>query len=117
MNHILWLFDTCGWIFGPAIMLAGLAALGLCAWATFGSLSRCVRRRAVVLAVSPLVLGVCGFFFGLGVCWYVGVPAVPWGALGKVCLAGAVVSAVPLAWALFLPRTGGESGPRVATQA
>jgi hypothetical protein len=25
--NILWLFDTCGLIFGPAIMLAGVASL------------------------------------------------------------------------------------------
>jgi len=112
--NILWLFDTCGYIFGPAIMVAGVVPVLLCAGVTFRSTSRRTQRLAVALAVSPLALGLCGFLVGLVVCWSASLPSVPWLALGKVCLAGAAVSVVPLIWALLLFRTRRNSGLRVA---
>jgi hypothetical protein len=105
---ILWLFDTCGWILGPAILLAGVAALGLCLWATCQfTLRRRTQRLAVSVSLLPLVLGICGALVGavlwLSLAWPIST-ADGLQALGKVCLAGLVVSAVPLVWALLLLR-------------
>ena len=112
--NVLWLFDTCGYLFGPAIMVAGAAAVILCAWATFRSTSRRSQRRALAVAGLPMLLGLCGFLVGLIICWNARVPGVPWLALGKVCLAGAAVSAVPLIWALLLCRNRGNTCSPVA---
>ena len=114
--NVLWLFDTCGFIFGPTIMLAGVAALALCARVTFRSSSRRLLRAAVGFASLPLVLGVCGFVAGFVVCMTEQVP-VSWLALGKVCLAGVVVSLVPLGWALLIYRARGGTEPQLATGA
>lgn len=100
----LWLFDTCGWIFGPAIMAAGVIAITMCAWVTFGSASKRARRRTVALATLPLLLGICGFLVGLALAWNQDMTSEHWLALGKVCLAGAMVTLVPLPWALWLIR-------------
>ena len=102
--NILWLFDTCGLIFGPAIMLAGVFALGLCLWSSLRSTPPSALRRVIAMALAPAILGVGGAVFGLGVWWTQNVPGAPWWALGKVILAGMVVSAVPLIWALLLFR-------------
>lgn len=111
---ILWLFDSCGYIFGPAIIAAGVAALVVCAWMTFRSTTARLQRLAVPLATLPVILGVCGFLVGLVICWSADIGPVPWLVLGKVILAGAVVSVVPLLWALFLRRIHRNSGLRAA---
>ena len=117
--NILWLFDTCGYIFGPAIMATGAIAVLLCAWATYRPHSRPLSRRGlrVVLGVAfaPLAVAFCGVLFGLGVCLANNVD-VAWGALGKVVLAGAVVSLVPVIWAFFL-RARRTPEPQAATGA
>ncbi len=101
---ILWLFDTCGYIVGPAIIGAGLVAVGLCLRASRRSSTPRTRRFAVVASMSPVVVGLCGAVFGFLVWWTARVPNAPWLALGKVCLAGLVVAAVPLFWSLLLLR-------------
>ncbi|HEX4612007.1 MAG TPA: hypothetical protein VH092_27670, partial [Urbifossiella sp.] len=68
--NIPWLFDTCGFIVGPAIMLAGLASLGLCLRASRASATWPQRRQAFVAAVSPVVTALLGVVFGL-VVWLV----------------------------------------------
>jgi hypothetical protein len=102
---ILWLFDSCGWIFGPAIMLAGLIALGVCLWASFKS---ALARVAVGFALAPAALGICAALFGFGLIWYLGqlgaMKVDNWLYLGKACLAGLVVTMPPLAWSLALLR-------------
>jgi hypothetical protein len=107
--NILWLFDTCGYIVGPAIWLAGLCAVGLCLRASRPSSTRRSRRVALAAAVSPVAVALCGVVFGLVVWWAAHVPDAPWLALGKVCLAGLVVAGLPLVWALFLLRSGPHS--------
>jgi len=101
---MLWLFDSCGYLVGPAILLAGLCAVGLCGWASRPASSRRARRVALVAAAAPIVIALCGVLFGLIMCWLAQAPDSPWGALGKVCLAGLVVAALPLAWAMWLLR-------------
>ena len=103
--NILWLFDTCGYIFGPAILIAGLCGVGMCLRARSPSSTRRARRAALVAALSPVIVGVCGAASGLVVWWVAAVPTAPWLPLGKVCLAGLVVAALPLGWALLLLRS------------
>jgi hypothetical protein len=114
--NILWLFDTCGWIFGPAILLAGLCAVALCLRASRRSSSRRGRGVALAAAGSPLAVAVCGAVIGLVVWWAAQVPEAPWLALGKVCLAGLVVAALPLGWALFLLRGRPNSADTVQVE-
>ena len=102
--NILWLFDTCGYIFGPAMIIAGVFALFLCLRASRPSCPRSAQRRAVAIALSPALIGLCGALVGLAL-WAANRMAVdPWEACGKVCLAGMAVSAVPLIWSLLLLR-------------
>src|ERR1700676_4718132 len=108
--NLLWLFDTCGYIVGPAILAAGLLAIGLCLWASRPSTPRRGRRRALVVAASPAAVGLGGAAFGFVIWWTAGAQGAPWAALGKVCLAGAVGAPGPLAWAVLLPRSGRGSG-------
>jgi hypothetical protein len=102
--RILWLFDTCGSIVGPAILGAGLLALALCLRASRPASSPKARRAAVAVALLPAAFGPLGALFGLIVRRLYPVPGDHWSALGKVCLAGLVVAAVPLAWSLLLAR-------------
>jgi hypothetical protein len=108
MNAFLWLFDTAGWIFGPAIMLAGLVALLLCLRASVWARARPASRTAFVASLVPFVAGICAAIFGFVIWQCATQPAAnlsgPWLALGKVCLAGLIVTLVPLAWSLLLLR-------------
>jgi hypothetical protein len=110
---IFWLFDTCGWIFGPAIILAGLTALGLCLRATLRPASPRAGRLAVATSLSPVALGLCGALIGLALLWYLGeagnMKAEHWLALGKVILAGLVVAAPSLVWAMTLRVRRGDA--------
>src|SRR6516225_3612838 len=110
--NVLALFDTAGYIVGPAIMLAGLLALLLCLRATRQIDSPQARRTALLASFLPLGAGFLGALFGL--IWFLcfgpqgGIQMVQWQALGKVCLAGLVVTTFPLLWSLVLfriPRT------------
>lgn len=100
MASVLWLFDTCGLIVGPAMWLAGLVAVGLCVRATRRATAES-RRLAVRASLAPFALGVLGVFFGLAVCAVSHVPADP-AALLKVTLAGLLVTLPVLVWALLL---------------
>jgi hypothetical protein len=107
---IFWLFDTSGLIFGPAILLAGVVALGLCVWATRRSSPRRTQRLAVTVSFLPLAISMCGALVGAILWWSLAWPestAATARNLGKVCLAGLVVSSVPLVWALLLLRLRG----------
>ena len=111
MNVLLWLFSTCGLIFGPAIMLAGLVALGLCLLASRRASPPRSRRNAFFASLLPLVVAVCGALVGL-VLWLAlgyssGSPLENGLALGQVCLAGLVVSFLPLLWSVLLLRLRG----------
>jgi hypothetical protein len=102
MESILWLFNTCGTIFGPAIWLAGIVAIVLCVRATRRP-SPERRQLAFRASLAPFALGVLGVFVGLAVCAANQIAADA-GALLKVCLAGFVVTVPALVWSLSLPR-------------
>jgi presenilin-like A22 family membrane protease len=114
--NVLWLFDTCGYVFGPAIMAAGVFAVALCAMASRPSSPRSARHRAVAVALLPAAIGLCGALFGLAVWWVDRVPVPPWLALGKVCLAGLAMSALPLIWSLLLARARRDSASPAAAE-
>jgi hypothetical protein len=103
---ILWLFDTCGLIVGPAIWAAGLFAIWRCIRASRRSSSLYVRRSAAIYALLPLAVGICGALFGVAMLLAATQPAGlarnPWLDLAKVCLAGFVVTCIPLIWSLML---------------
>ena len=105
---ILWLFDTCGLMVGPAIWAAGLFALWRCLRASRRTSPPRSRRVAALLSLLPFAVGICGAIFGL-ILWQVTAqparnPQDVWGNLGKVCLAGLVVTSLPLLWSLILLR-------------
>ncbi len=104
MGSVLWLFDSCGFIFGPAMFAAAGVALFLCARSTFGVPTKRTEQLLLPMSALPLLLGCCGFVVGVAVCWIENMPSFPWLVLGKVCLAGGVMSLLPLAWSLYLRR-------------
>jgi hypothetical protein len=107
MDDILFLFNSLGLIFGPAVFLAGLLALILCFRATRRRKSAPVGRSTVVVSLMPLTISICAALVGLAICigerraWN----NFDWTALGRCCLAGMVVSLVPLMWSLWLRRS------------
>ncbi len=114
------LFDSCGYIFGGAIFLTGLIALGSCLWASMRSRSARAGRIALAFSLGPVAAGVCGALFGLGLMAYLGelgqMKSDNWLYLGKVPLAGLVVAVPSLLWALLLLRLRRDLTPRSAGQ-
>jgi len=106
--NILSIFSTTGYIFGPAILVAGLIALMMCLRASSRTSSRTARKAAVVLSLLPFATSILGAFFGLAVWWWSGLqsedPWKNWLALGQTCLAGLLVTLAPLLWSLLLFR-------------
>lgn len=102
----MWLFNTLGLIVGPVMLFAVVVALALCLRATLRRDALRFRRQAFYGAFAPFVVGVGGFIWGLVLFLPAGaMQQVAWLNLGKVVLAGAVVSSVPLVWSLLLMRT------------
>jgi hypothetical protein len=103
--NVLALFDTTGFIIGPAMMLAGIVALVLCLRASRQPDSPRAKRVALLVSLLPFALGIFAIPFGLAAWAASGQGGTPdWLALGKACLAGLVVTAVPLVWSLLLLR-------------
>lgn len=103
------LFSTCGYIIGPAILLAGLAAVLLCVRASLRGSPPRAPWTALMSSLVPVVIALfVGVPFGLIVVWRAGELAKDPGTLalnlGQMCLAGLVVTALPLAWSLLLLR-------------
>ena len=94
--------STAGWIFGPAILLAGATSVVLCWRATRATSTDRDQRYAVVAASAPFALGCVGAVVGF-IFWTVagqpGDSATSFRALGQVILAGAYVSFLPFLWA------------------
>lgn len=104
----LWLFDSTGWIFGPAILLAGVLALAMCLRESVGATTVKRRRAALAWSLLPFVLGIAAALVGAAL-WLAGtMPEVTTSnaarRLGKACLAGLITTTPPLAWAVALVR-------------
>jgi hypothetical protein len=103
---ILWLFNSLGLIVGSVMLLALVVALVLCLLATFRPSALRLRRRAFYGAFAPFAVGIGGFIWGIVLLLPAGgMQQDVWLNLGKVVLAGAVVSLGPLVWSLLLYRT------------
>jgi hypothetical protein len=106
---LLWLFNTAGLIFGPLIILAGIVAVISCLRASRRTTSPQSRRNALVGSLLPFIVGIFGAIAGLAFMLTSGqaggIQTEHWLNLGKVCLAGLVVSSIPLVWCLWLFRT------------
>lgn len=93
-----------GWIFGPLMLLSGLAALAVCARATARP-DRTPPRRALRWSLVPPVLGVLGAIVG-GVVWALNGPAADPArarmALFCTFVFGVFVAVVPALWSLAL---------------
>ena len=107
MNFLLLIVQSPGYIFGPLMLLAGVAAAVVCARATRHA-DRVRAIRALTWSLAPVALGVLGAIVG-GIVWALADrpatdPARAWAALGCTILFGAIVAAVPVAWSLALLR-------------
>ena len=106
MEFLVDIISSAGSIFGPAMLLAGLAALRLCRRATWWNKTNRARRTAIRVSLLPPILGVVGAIVGL--CVVVAtkneVPLGAWQLLGNCILFGVIVGLVPLMWSLALPR-------------
>jgi hypothetical protein len=104
---MFWLFNTTGMIFGPIILALGWIALVLCVWATLMRTWK-TCRAALVAALLPFLAGVYCALVGYLGWWRSNEQAANlseiWLALGKACLAGLVVTVVPLVWSWLLLR-------------
>ncbi len=104
---LLWLFTSAGPICGGAMLLALVAALVLC---LMGTVKRNPSSAQIALTVAllPLVVSILGALVGLSIAWREGLltsePLACSLDLAKLCLAGLIVSSLPLAWALALVR-------------
>ncbi len=99
--------STAGWIFGPAILVAGANSVVLCWRATRATSTDRDQRYAVMAALAPFALGCLGAVVGFIVWTAQGQPGDPvtaYRALGQVILAGGYVSFLPFLWALSVRR-------------
>jgi len=105
---LLSLFNTAGYIFGPLIVLAGVVALVLCLRASRRTGTPRLRQTALFGSLTPLATGVLGAIVGLilllGSGQQDGIQSEQLVNLGKVCLAGLVITISPLLWSLMLFR-------------
>lgn len=102
---LMQLFNTLGFVFGPLMLLAGIAALALCFRASGRQESFQRRRQAVMGSFAPLVVGIAAAITGLIMFIPAGMNDELMRNLGKAVLAGVVVTALPLVWSLWLFRT------------
>jgi uncharacterized membrane protein len=96
-----------GYIFGPLMLLAGLAAVAMCVKATLRP-DRSAARRALTWALAAPALGAVGAVVGAGVAALSDQPNKDWATaaahLGCTVLFGVFVALVPALWALALLR-------------
>jgi hypothetical protein len=105
MNFFVMMLKSPGYIFGPLMLLAGLAALVMCVRATRRP-DRTAARRALRWSLLPPVIGVVGALYGVAVGIIYGFPANAWVAaapyLGCTILFGVFVAIIPALWAFVL---------------
>ena len=100
------LIRSAGYIFGPLMLLCGLAAVVACVRATRRG-DRPSARRAAGWSLSPIAAGLVGVVYGLIYWVSLGMPgnrASGFVALGYTVLFGVFVAAVPLLWSAALLR-------------
>lgn len=68
MQLLMEMLRSAGWLFGVPMLLSALAALVLCAWATWIRTDR-ARRAALIAALTPLVLGCIGVPWATVLLW------------------------------------------------
>ena len=107
MDILIHMIRSAGWLFGVPMLLSALAALVLCAWATWVRTDR-ARRAALIAALTPLVLGCIGVPVATVLLWRASLRGVDisgdWVYLGYFALFALSLSAVPLLWSALLPR-------------
>jgi uncharacterized membrane protein len=105
MDFFLMVFRSPGYIFGPLMLLAGLAAVALCLRATFRP-DRASARRVLFWSLVPPVLGVVGAIVGAVVLALADQPGKDWAEaskyLGCTILFGVFVAVIPALWSLVL---------------
>ncbi|MCE9532065.1 MAG: hypothetical protein K8T89_13210 [Planctomycetes bacterium] len=113
MNPLL-LINSCGWIIGPAILLATILACVICFRASRKSGSPWARRHVVSVSLLPLAVGICGAVYAFAVWQAAGIPRgdaqTIWWNLGKIILTGLLFTALPLCWSLMIVRGRREPG-------
>jgi hypothetical protein len=105
MDFFRMVLQSPGYIFGPLMLLAGLAAVVMCVQATRRP-DRAAARRALLWSLTPPVFGVAGAIFGVAVGIIGGFPANAWVAaapyLGCTILFGVFVAIIPALWSVVL---------------
>ena len=111
---IIEMIRSSGWMFGGAMLLAGLVALVLCARASWIRTDP-ARRAALIASITPLVLSFIGVLYGTVLLWHLSQDGLDvaddWPRLGFIVLFGMTISYVPLLWSALLRR-----GPAVASR-
>ena len=108
MQELLFgMLRSAGWLFGVPMLLSALAALVLCAWATWIRTDR-ARRSALIAALTPLVLGCIGVPVAAVLMWRGSQRGMDisgdWVHLVYFALFALSLSAVPLLWSALLRR-------------
>jgi hypothetical protein len=105
VDFFVLVFRSPGYIFGPLMLLAGLAAVALCLRATFRP-DRPSARRALLWSLVPPALGVAGAIFGAVVLALADQPGKDWVQaskyLGCTILFSVFVAVIPALWSLVL---------------
>jgi hypothetical protein len=103
MNFFVMVIQSPGYIFGPAMLLAGLIAVYMCVRASRAGAPDRARWVALAAALSPIAIGLLGAVFGALVLWQVGAAAQDWANawqyLACTVVFGVFVSLIPLVWA------------------
>ena len=105
MELLFLMIRSAGWLFGVPMLLSALAALVLCAWASWIRTDR-ARRAALFAALTPPVLGCLGVPVAVALMWRDASRGVDttgdWAYVGYFALFALSLSAVPLLWSALL---------------
>lgn len=106
LEAVLFLFNTTGLIFGPLILLSGGFSLFICFKATRSRNDIKLRRQSLLISFLPFFISLLGAMIGYLILINYGgnrgIQVANWLALGKCCLAGLIVSLLPLSWSIYL---------------
>ena len=106
LEAVLFLFNTTGLIFGPLILLSGGFSLFIFFKATRSRNDIKLRRQSLLISFLPFFISLLGAMIGYLILINYGgnrgIQVANWLALGKCCLAGLIVSLLPLSWSIYL---------------